>query len=196
MDAIELKKQIERAAASGDSRALLATVNKVQDEQFESDIRSAKIGFGVLVVLLGLIGPVMIVGGLRVWIEAHDAGGFVLCGLGLLSSGLSAMLAKTLFAISPPPRALADTGLPARAKVEDYRSAFGSFNVGRKYARRSISRVAIDLSVTPSAGSPYRVTITQHLPGHALARLTVGAELQAFIDRSKSDRIYLVLDRV
>lgn len=196
MDPIELKKQIERAAASGDARALIATVNRVQDAQFESDVRSAKFGFGVGVVLLGVFGPALIVGGLQLWLGAGDAGGFALIGLGVLLLGLCAFLAKMFFAVTPPPRELTGTGLPARAVVEDYRSAFGSFGVGKEHSQRSITRVAIDLAVTPSAGAPYRVTISQHLPGHAFSQLTVGKEVDAFIDRSKPDRIYLVLDRV
>ena len=50
----------------------------------------------------------------------------------------------------------------------------------------------MDLSVQPSEGAPYRVTVKQHVSGHDLVALQVGVTLEAFVDRGRKDRILLV----
>lgn len=193
MDPIEMKKRIEAAVARGDTGEMVSMMRDVRAKQFASDVTTARIGFGVGVVLTALFGGVLAYVGVEALLQSNDGPGVGLLLGGVVLLAISGGLGAMAVSISPPPTELAHSGVPAKATIEDYRSAFGSFSVGGEGNSRSVSRIAIDLAVSPSVGAPYRVTIKQHLSTADIAALKVGSTVDAFVDRTRPDRILLVL---
>lgn len=192
MDAMEIKKRMDAARARGGAGEMIAMVREMEAMQFESDLRWTRIGYVVGAVITLGAGVALVAGGLSFLSVPGDGPGLSMLVAGAFALVFGSAFVFAAWAFAPPPTDLRGTGIPAKVTIEDFRSAFGSLSVGSTDNKRQVPRVAIDLQVSPSEGAPYRVTIKQHVSGSDLVAIQIGATFEAFVDRTRPERILVL----